>query len=406
MEIGYINFSAEERNNIYKVIQSIRDHQAIDELGIGRIRDAFSSKMFPGMSTLQNRAKYFTVLPALFIEAEKKKYKNVEEVRQTVLDLEIKLTRQLMIGSPNADGITGSSVIKQAERSRSRYVKYDPSYIYWGGLVTYGMAATDGNLYRLIYERSLKRRNRPVRLHSNDDDREQGDDDETSGDTPIFNAGGLHYVFDGKTPIPLDLTSEEAGFIKGQILTSGQSKDSLLAYLLKTEEPVVKGWLDNASLWRNLPSEFRRTYTLSAIFSRFIYLLRIFYNYIYDKKTGNVDGANENMDRYKDYLKDNYESCTVGSISTVITSVSDTVTDTAIKSFCLDAASCVEQKDLTGLENCIVRREKETKGPTRAKLTNWKKFVGQAHGDPRLPNYRWSLVYSMIQEIRKGLENG
>lgn len=73
MEIGYINFSAEERNNIYKVIQSIRDHQTIDKLRIGRIRDAFSSKMFPGMSTLQNRAKYFTVLPALFIEAEKKK---------------------------------------------------------------------------------------------------------------------------------------------------------------------------------------------------------------------------------------------------------------------------------------------------------------------------------------------
>lgn len=43
MEIGYINFSAEERNNIYKVIQSIRDPQAIDELGIGRIRDAFSN---------------------------------------------------------------------------------------------------------------------------------------------------------------------------------------------------------------------------------------------------------------------------------------------------------------------------------------------------------------------------
>ena len=77
MEIGYIKFSAEERNNIYKVIQSVRDNQAIDELGIGRIRDAFSSKMFPGMSTLQNRAKYFTVLPALFIEAEKKIYKNV-----------------------------------------------------------------------------------------------------------------------------------------------------------------------------------------------------------------------------------------------------------------------------------------------------------------------------------------
>ena len=54
MQLGYINFSQEEKNNLYKVIQSIRDHHAIDELGIGRIRDAFSNKMFPGMSTLHN----------------------------------------------------------------------------------------------------------------------------------------------------------------------------------------------------------------------------------------------------------------------------------------------------------------------------------------------------------------
>ena len=69
MDIGYINFGREEKENLYKVLQSIRDHHAIDELGIGRIRDAFSNKMFPGMSTLHNRAKYFAVLPALYYTA-------------------------------------------------------------------------------------------------------------------------------------------------------------------------------------------------------------------------------------------------------------------------------------------------------------------------------------------------
>ena len=34
MQLGYINFSQEEKNNLYKVIQSIRDHHAIDELGM------------------------------------------------------------------------------------------------------------------------------------------------------------------------------------------------------------------------------------------------------------------------------------------------------------------------------------------------------------------------------------
>ena len=109
MELGYINFSNEEKNNLYKVIQSIREHHAIDELGIGRIRDAFSNEMFPGMSTLQNRAKSFAVLPALYYKAEKGHYNNVREVRRRVLDLEIKLTRQLMNGAETSEeryGIT------------------------------------------------------------------------------------------------------------------------------------------------------------------------------------------------------------------------------------------------------------------------------------------------------------
>ena len=46
MEIGYINFGTEEKNNLYKLIQSIRDHLAFDVLGIGRIRDAFSNKSY------------------------------------------------------------------------------------------------------------------------------------------------------------------------------------------------------------------------------------------------------------------------------------------------------------------------------------------------------------------------
>ena len=29
MQLGYINFSQEEKNNLYKVIQSIRDHRVL-----------------------------------------------------------------------------------------------------------------------------------------------------------------------------------------------------------------------------------------------------------------------------------------------------------------------------------------------------------------------------------------
>lgn len=411
MDIGYINFSQEERNNIYKVIQAIRDHQAIDELGIGRVRDAFSNEMFPRMSTLQNRAKYFVLLPALYLSAEHEKYRNVNEVRQRILELEIKLTRQLLKGTLNrADrwGITGSNVIDQAEKNSNRYVKYDPTYIYWGGLVTYKMVGTDGNIYQLIYERSQKIQERPARWLSNgNDDFESKDDDGGTGDFQLCDAGGIKYIIDGKTPIPIQLTQDEAAFIKRQIITSESSKNSLLAYILRNENlPILPNWLDLGHIWQDIPSQFRKAYTLSARFSRFIYLLRTFYNYIYDKKVGNTLRADKTIDNFTKYRKEHLYLFTRQKIAEIIAYVDSRIDDDSVKSFCLTAAAHVENNDLEKLEECIIKREKETKGAVRAKLTNWKKYLGQEHVDAGKLDFRWSLVYSMINEIRKGESNG
>lgn len=411
MDIGYINFSQEERNNIYKVIQTIRDHQAIDELGIGRIRDAFSNEMFPGMSTLQNRAKYFVLLPALYISAEHEKYKNVNEVQQRIIDLEIKLTRQLLNGTPDAAerwGITGSTVINQAEKHSSRYVKYDPSYIYWGGLVTFGMVKTDGNIYQLIFERSQKNQDKPTRWRSNsNDDFESQDDEGGTGDFQLCDTGGLKYNFNGRTPIPIQLSKEEATFIKRQIITSENSKDSFLAYILRNDDlPLVPKWLDLGDLWRDIPDNFLIAYTLSATFSRFTYLLRTFYNYIYDKKMGNADEAEEILKHFVEYREENLQILTKQKIGEVIAYIDDRVDDYSVKNFCMNAAQYVESNNLDKLEDCIIKREKETKGAVRAKLTNWKKYVGQEHAEAGILDFRWSLVYSMINEIRKGEQNG
>ena len=125
MKLGFINFSTEEQLKMHQVMQAIQEHQAIDELGLGRIRDAFSNKLFPGISTLHNRAKYYAILPSLFWEAEKGTYKSANEVRAKVLNPEIKLTRQLLRGTEPANnwGITGSSVIDAAEAENSFSIK-------------------------------------------------------------------------------------------------------------------------------------------------------------------------------------------------------------------------------------------------------------------------------------------
>lgn len=35
----------------------------VDPLGLGMVRDAFSEMLFPGLSTVQTRARYFLLVP-------------------------------------------------------------------------------------------------------------------------------------------------------------------------------------------------------------------------------------------------------------------------------------------------------------------------------------------------------
>lgn len=53
-----------------------------------------------------------------------------------------------------------------------------------------------------------------------------GDANQLSGNYQVFGGGGLSYTFDGYTPINIDLTSDEAKFIKDKIIASSIAKDS------------------------------------------------------------------------------------------------------------------------------------------------------------------------------------
>jgi hypothetical protein len=57
--VGWIDFSSEHRDKVRTVIDLLKTQGVVDELGIGIIRDSFADRLFPGVSTIQTRAKYF-----------------------------------------------------------------------------------------------------------------------------------------------------------------------------------------------------------------------------------------------------------------------------------------------------------------------------------------------------------
>jgi hypothetical protein len=71
LALGWVDFSSEHREKVQSVIDSLSTPGVIDELGIGVIRDSFSDSLFPGISTIQTRAKYFLTVPRLFKDYEK-----------------------------------------------------------------------------------------------------------------------------------------------------------------------------------------------------------------------------------------------------------------------------------------------------------------------------------------------
>ena len=74
MQLGWIDFSKNERNKVLSVIHQLEEPAAVDELGLGAIRDGFADYFFPGTSTVQTRAKYFIIVPYILKEAGSGEY--------------------------------------------------------------------------------------------------------------------------------------------------------------------------------------------------------------------------------------------------------------------------------------------------------------------------------------------
>ena len=134
MKFGYIHTNKEEQSKALQVLKMTSESVALDELGIGRIRDAFADLMFPGISTLQKHIKYFSLMPQLYKKATEKRYNRISEVKAEIIRLEKIMTKNLYEGSSVKWGITGSDMIGKGVNN---YVKYDPAYIYNSGLQTF-----------------------------------------------------------------------------------------------------------------------------------------------------------------------------------------------------------------------------------------------------------------------------
>ena len=180
MQLGWIDFSKEDRQKAFDVINLLSEQGAVDELGIGVIRDAFANYFFPGTSTIQTRAKYFLIVPYVLREAVDGRYgKDANRVLRAIDSAEKDCGIRLLEADPKAEGVIGSRVLPKG------WVARKPSDIYWNGIRTFGIFCDYGlsipEYVSLAVK--LKEQKSVSRLGNRNDDAEENDkDDSDAGD--------------------------------------------------------------------------------------------------------------------------------------------------------------------------------------------------------------------------------
>jgi hypothetical protein len=137
--IAWLDFSEEDQRRAREIVALFSQQESRDELGVGTIRDALSDAMFPGVSVIQTRARYFLFVPWLFREGERRGYTGRELVGW-VDGYERRLIEALRRGG---EGGIGSGLIGRVAGVR---IKTLPSTIYWNGLQRFGILRRRGTI--------------------------------------------------------------------------------------------------------------------------------------------------------------------------------------------------------------------------------------------------------------------
>lgn len=385
MQLGWIDFSREERNKVMATLDLLSTTTALDELGIGTLRDRYADILFPGISTIQTRAKYFVIIPYIFYLAELQKFKRASEIITWVNKIEDNLVSTLVKNSgEDASGIIGSRALKQG-----KHVKRKPSSIYWNGIRTYGILLDNhvsmDQVATLIYNQRNKKKNIEIVKGK------ESYDDETAANDGISIFSPINLNYDFEKDIDIRLTKEEALYISDHIIKSIHSRDTLLAFIIKNKIDVSNFEFDDLEELP-MPSDMKNDYRLAKELADFIYGAHIRYNVIYSQKLDmeQVEAWDKWIDEF------DVESVRFEEIMNRVNC------DGRTRDFLKKFLHAVSNKDIEAIDRCIIYREKYVK-KERAKLCKPMEYqYNTAIHDYKI-SYRYYSARTIINDILEGL---
>jgi hypothetical protein len=408
-QLGWIDFSPTHRNKVMLVMDMFKEQGVIDELGLGTIRDSLSDLLFPGTSTIQTRAKYFLLIPWIFQDIESSG--RLERFYSELDELENFFVRVLRTNSPQINsGVIGRTLPKANPKRK-------PSSIYWNGLRTYEILKFSGSItdyvnhLRYYYKQKQKQKKQIADADGN----VPGDDKDSNH---LYQQHLWAQIpkppVNWKDALTIDLTEEEATFLKERIILS--KPNTLWSFALNHIPDRAKSFTDIADFLaeENLPEHLRELVILAVDFNSIMRGALIRYNLLIQtsRENGRTNELEPVWNNYWNNIKSfNWDRWDINKLwekCPYVQPPTKRFVETWIE---IVKAEIFDEKRATGL---LKVRELNLKGIRRARLHD--KTIAQkqesitgitVHENETVSylNYRWNTVRTFLHDIQNGLAN-
>ena len=394
MQLGWIDFSKEDRQKALDVINLLSEQGAVDELGIGIVRDAFANYFFPGTSTIQTRAKYFLIVPYILREAIDGRYgKDVNRILRAIDAEEKECGIKLLEVNPKAEGVIGTRVLPKG------WVARKPSDIYWNGIRTYGIFCDYGLSIPEYVSLAVKLNTQKssAKLGNRNDEAEENEkDDSDAGDIMNVSFWNLPIYHDNwRANLTIELTNEEAFYLDKQIQKG--AKGTLLEYVLKNHIDMNK-YEDFVSMAAELSEKVEEKLAymmkLACEFNNLVYMARVRFNVMLSEEENEV--AVSEWDRLKPQVKRRANV----DLSAVFHELELHNPGTYL--FLSKLQEAFKALDIDAADELIKKRERQLKGINRAKLNRTKEFDHSKWVGGGELDYRFSNARRIINDIYSG----
>ena len=268
---GWIDFSNEQRDRVFSVIELLNTGGTVDELGIGSVRDNIADWLFPGVSTIQTRPKYFIILTDIFL-GYLQRYQKGEKLPLLSSYLKSEEHRIMHLLAKNHSYKDGDGVIGVTVAQTNGELARKASSVYWNGLRTHKLIDTELSSTEYLIQNDLSKFN---------PDGDVMDDtllieEQFAIRAPLFSAI--------KEDIRMELSEEEANYLRDQfkdVTSSLKQEHNLLSQLFTKERAEVIANSNNFQEMANLliadeslHSETIQMLKIALLFD-FIIILRI-----------------------------------------------------------------------------------------------------------------------------------